>query len=68
MILFTTMLLHFQYFISLETANAQKGKVFFLTLSLGNVNASVLTCQYPQIYNFTFGKEFLKTLCIYLGF
>ena len=39
-------------------------------ISLGNVNASVLTCRYPQIYNFSFRKEFLETLCkcIYLGF
>ena len=44
--------------------------IFFLRISSGNVNVSVVTCQYPQIYNFTFRKGFLKTLCkcIYLGF
>ena len=42
----------------------------FLRISSGNVNASVVTCQYPQIYNFSFRKEFLETLCkcIYLEF
>ena len=36
----------------------------------GNVNTSVVTCRYPQIYNFSFGKEFSETICkcIYLGF
>ena len=43
---------------------------FSFRISLGNVNASVVTCRYPQIYNFSFRKEFLETLCkcIYLGF
>ena len=50
------------YFISLETANTQKSEVFLLRISLGNVNASVVTCRYPQIYNFSFRKEFLETL------
>ena len=36
--------------------------VFLLRISLGNVNASVVTCRYPQIYNFSFRKEFLETL------
>ena len=69
-VIFITTLLHFHYFISLETANMQKSEVFLLRISLGNVNASVVTCQYPQIYNFSFRKEFLETLCkcIYLGF
>ena len=33
-------------------------------------NASVVTCRYPHIYNFSLRKEFLETLCkcIYLGF
>ena len=57
-----TILLRFRYFISLETANTQKSEVFLLRMSLGNVNASVVTCQYPQIYNFSFRKEFLETL------
>ena len=57
-----TMLLHFHCFISLETANTQKSEVFFLRISLGNVNASVVTYQYPQIYNFSFRKSFLETL------
>ena len=42
----------------------------FLRISLGNVNASVVACRYPQIYIFSFRKEFLETLCkcIYLEF
>ena len=69
-VIFITILLHFHYFISLETANTQKSEVFLLRISLGNVNASVVTCRYPQIYNFSFRKEFLETLCkcIYLEF
>ena len=73
-VIFITILLYFHYFISLETANTNTQKkekrMFFLRMSLGNVNASVVTCRYPQIYNFSFRKEFLETLCkcIYLGF
>ena len=69
-VIFITILLHFHYLISLETGNTQKNEVFLLRISLGNVNASVVTCRYPQIYNFSFGEEFLETLCkcIYLGF
>ena len=67
---FITTLLHFHYFISLETANTHKCHVFLLRISLRNVNASVITCRYPQVYNFSFRKELLETLCecIYLGF
>ena len=50
------------YFISLETANTQKSKVFLLRISLGNVNASVVTCRFDHIYNFRFRKEFLETV------
>ena len=50
------------YFISLERANNQKSEVFLLRISLGNVNVSVATYRYPQICNFSFIKEFLKTL------
>ena len=69
-VIFISILLHFHYFISLETVNTQKSEVFLLGISLGNVNASVVTCRYPKIYNFSFRKEFLETLCkcIYLGF
>ena len=69
-VIFITALLHFRYFISLETANIQKSDAFLLKISLGNVNASVVSCRYSQIYNFSFRKEFLETLCdcIYLGF
>ena len=70
-VIFITILLHFVVIlISLETANTQKSEVFLLRIYLGNVNASVVTCRYPQIYNFSFRKEFLETLCkcIYLGF
>ena len=34
----------------------QKNEVFLLRISLGNVNASVITSRYPQIYNFSFRK------------
>ena len=47
---------------SLETVNTQKSEVFLLRISSENVNASVVTCRYPQIYNFGFTKEFLETL------
>ena len=53
-VIFITILLHFHYFTSLETANTHKKEVFLLRISLGNVNASVVTCRYPQIYNLTF--------------
>ena len=33
-------LIHFHYFIYLETANTQKSKVLLLRISSGNVNAS----------------------------
>ena len=47
----------FHYFISVETANIQKkSEVFLLRISSANVNASVVTCRYPQIYNFSFRK------------
>ena len=55
-VVFITILLHFHYFISLETANTQKSEVFLLRISLGNVNRCVATCQYSQIYNFSFRK------------
>ena len=56
------------YIISLETANTQRSEMFLLKTSSGNQNASVVTCQYPQIYNFRFRSEFFETLCkcIYL--
>ena len=63
-VVFITILLHFHYFISLETANTQQSEVFLLRFSSRNVNTSVVTCQYPQIYHFNFRKEFLETLCI----
>ena len=50
------------YFISLETANTQKSEMFLLRSSSGNLNTSVVTCQYPQMYNFSFRKESLETL------
>ena len=69
-VIFIDILLHFHYFISLETANIQKSEVVLLRISSGNVNASVVTCWYPQIFNFSFRKKFLETLCecIYLEF
>ena len=69
-VIFITILLRFHNFISFKTANTQKSEVFLLRISLEIHNASVVTCRYPQIYNFSFRKEFLETLCkcIYLGF
>ena len=60
----------FHCLISLETVITQKSEVFPLRISLRNVNESIVTCRYPQIYNFSFRKEYLETLCkcIYLGF
>ena len=37
-----------------ESQHPEKWSVPFK--NLGNVNASVFTCQYPQIYNFSFRK------------
>ena len=65
-VIFITILLYFHYLISLETANTQKSEVFLLRISLGIVNACV-TCRYLQIYNFSFRKEFLETLLVYLS-
>ena len=69
-VIFITILLYFHYFISLETANTQKSEMFLLRISSRYTNLSVVTCQYPQIYNFNFRKEFLEILCkcTYLGF
>ena len=60
----TSGLLNFKIYqtFSLETVNTQKSEVFLLRISSENVNASVVTCRYPQIYNFGFRKEFLETL------
>ena len=65
--IFITILLHFYYLISLEAANTQKSEVFLLRISLGNLNASIVTCRYHQIYSFSFRKEFLETLEVYLS-
>ena len=53
-IIFITILLHSRYFICLKTANTKKSGVFLLTISLGNVNASVVTHGCLNIYNFSF--------------
>ena len=68
--IFITVLLDFHYFISLEIVNTQKSEVFLLRTSSGNVNVSVATWQYLKVYNSSFVKEFLETLCkcIYLEF
>ena len=58
-VIYMTILLYFHYFISLETDDTQRSEVFLLRISLGNVNASLVTYQYPQIYNFSFRKEFI---------
>ena len=50
-VIFITILLHFHYFFSLETANTQKSGMFLLRIFSGHLIVSVVTCQYPQIYN-----------------
>ena len=55
-VIFITILLRFHNFISFETANTQKSEVFLLRISLEIHNASVVTCRYPQICNFSFRK------------
>ena len=55
-VIFIVILLPFHYFIFLETTNIQKHEVFHLRISLRNVNASLVACQYPQIYNIIFRK------------
>ena len=59
-VIFITILQRFHYFISLDKANTQKNQVFLLRIFLRNVNASVVTCQYPQIYNSIFRKGFVS--------
>ena len=44
------LLLHFHYFISLETANTQKNEVILLRIYSGYVNVSVAACRYLEIY------------------
>ena len=66
-VIFITILLHFYYFTFLETANIQKSEVFLLRISLGNVNASVVTYWYHKMYNFSFRKFFLEILSVYLS-
>ena len=67
-VIIINILLQFHYFIPLETANTQKSELFLLIIHSRNVNASFVTWQYPQIYDFSFRKEFSETLCkcIYL--
>ena len=43
-------LLHFHYIIYLETATTQKSKVFLLSISSENVDASGVIYRHPQIY------------------
>ena len=65
-VIFIAILLHFHYLISLETANTQESEVVLLRISKGNVNASLVTCWYPQIYDISSRKEFLETHCKYI--
>ena len=50
-----------------RNSQMQKKEVFLLRISSGNVNASVITWRYPQIYNFSFRKGFLETMEVYLS-
>ena len=61
---YITILSLFHFF--LETANTKKNEVFLLRISSGNLNGSVVTCRYPQIYNFSFRKEFFETICKFI--
>ena len=61
---YITTLSFFHFF---RNSNTQKSEAFLLRFSLGNVNLSVVTCRYPQIYNFSFRKEILETLLGYLS-
>ena len=56
---FIDILPHFHYFIFLEKANTLKSAVLLLRISSGNKNTSIVTCQYAQMYNFSFRKKFL---------
>ena len=55
-VIFITILLQFHYFISSETASTQKSEVSLLRISLGNVNASYVTCRYPSQQTFVLMK------------
>ena len=59
-VIFITILLHFHYFISLETTNTKTSELFLLRISLVNVNASVVTCRYPQILQLQFHKRIFR--------
>ena len=61
-VIFITILPHFHYSVFLETAWTQKSEAFLLKISSGNVNASVVTCRYPKIYNFSFNSP---TSCVF---
>ena len=56
-VIFITLLLHFHHFISLETANTQKGELFLLRISVGKVNASVVIAD---ILKFTISVSVLE--------
>ena len=49
----TTVLLHFHYF-------TQKSELFLLIISLRNVNTSVVSCRYPQVYIFSFRQKIFR--------
>ena len=59
-VIFITILLHFHYFISFETTKTQTSEMFLLRISLGNVNASVVTCRYSQILQLQFYKRIFR--------
>ena len=59
-VIFITILLHFHYSISLETANVQKGKVSVLRISLGNVNAWLLLADILKFTISVLEKNFYK--------
>ena len=64
-VIFITILLHFHYFISLETANTQKSEVFLMRISYKLIPTDILKFQFSS-----FKEEFSKTLFkwIYVGF
>ena len=61
-VIFITILLQFHYFISSETASTQKSEVSLLRISLGNVNASYVTCRYPSQQTFVLMKTSWRRL------
>ena len=59
-VIFITILLHFHYFIFLETANTQKSGMRFKNFFS---KCECISCSLAIIYNFRFRNKFSETLC-----